>query len=70
MDPINSKYLLEAIINNNYKPDNKWEEDFLHSVEELIENRKYLSTNQGNKLSEIYRKSAGGGQRQKRQYIN
>lgn len=51
--------LIEAI-QESQKPLTKWEEDFLQSIEEQLDNGDRLSDKQSDALQKIYRKSQGG----------
>ncbi len=55
-----AKTLIEAIKASDYDL-NKWEMDFMISIEEQVDKGRNLSQKQGDALQKIYRKSQGGG---------
>ena len=59
LNPVEAKHLLDAINESQHKP-NKWGSDFLASIEEQIDDGRYLSDKQSSKLQQIYRHSQGG----------
>jgi len=59
LNPIEAKYLVDAIRASKYKPKGH-EISFLKSMEENIKNGRYASVKQSKWLQEIYRKSQSG----------
>jgi hypothetical protein len=55
-----AKILIEKIRDSEYDL-NAWELDFMISIEDQVDNGRYLSQKQRDSLQAIYRKSQGGG---------
>ena len=58
--------LIEGIDDGDFST-NKWEEEFMQSMRDLVDNGGDLTVKQGACLEKIYRKSSGGGDYQDRQ---
>ena len=60
MNPVNARWLIEAVEESDYKP-NAWERKFIRDMKKnYIDRLIFLNTKQGKKIQEIYRKSQGG----------
>lgn len=59
MSTDDEQLLIDKIKESN-KPTSSWEEDFIASIEDRIENGEKISNAQANKLQEIYRATQGG----------
>lgn len=66
--PKETQELLDAIFESKYEPKGK-EKGMIRSAEEAIEKDWRLTPGQSKYLQDIYKKAAGGGQTQRREYV-
>lgn len=52
-----ARILLDAIYEAARFEPSKWEEDFMHSIEDQLDEERDLTQKQGDKLQQIYRKA-------------